>query len=59
MVKVRVDRLKCGGCGVCSSICPEVFELEDGKAKVKVSKTDKPCAKEAAESCPNDAIILD
>ncbi|PIR71424.1 MAG: ferredoxin, partial [Candidatus Nealsonbacteria bacterium CG10_big_fil_rev_8_21_14_0_10_37_25] len=33
---VKVNKEKCIGCGLCSNLCPEVFELaEDGKAKVK------------------------
>lgn len=45
----------CIGCGTCSSICPEVFEMAGSKAKVK-SQKDIPCVDEAIESCPVDAI---
>ena len=51
-----VDKEKCIGCGLCASTCGEVFEMgDDGKAKVKAQK-DLPCVKEAAESCPVNAI---
>jgi len=56
---VKVNREKCIGCGMCQSLCPEVFELEDGKAKVKDNvdvKKYKDCIKEAKESCPMQAI---
>ncbi len=52
---VSVDKDKCIGCGLCVSICSEVFEMKDGKAKVKAQK-DNPCVKEAINSCPVSAI---
>lgn len=56
MVKIVVDKEKCIGCGLCASICEEVFEMgKDGKAFVKAQK-DIPCVKEALESCPVEAI---
>jgi len=57
---VKVDEKKCIGCGLCESICPNVFTLKDGKSKVKDKEGDKRfnCAKEAAESCPVSAISI-
>jgi ferredoxin len=56
----KVSKEKCIGCGLCSNLCPEVFELgEDGKAKVKDNtdlEQNKECIKEAKESCPVNAI---
>ncbi len=53
---IKIDKEKCIGCGLCSSICGEVFEMtDDMKAKVKKQKN-LPCVKEAAESCPVEAI---
>lgn len=52
---VSVDKKKCIGCGLCASTCPEVFTMEEGKATVKEQKN-TPCVKEAADSCPVDAI---
>lgn len=53
---VVVNKEKCIGCGLCASICPQVFAMEkDGKAIVKVQKK-IPCVKEAIESCPVTAI---
>ena len=53
---IKVDKEKCIGCGLCASLCAEVFEMkDDGKAHVKKQK-DIPCVKEAIESCPVDAI---
>ncbi len=56
MVKIVVDKKKCIGCGLCASLCGEVFALgKDGKAFVKAQK-DISCVKEAMESCPVQAI---
>jgi ferredoxin len=52
---VKVDKSKCIGCGACTSICPEVFEMKNGKASVKAQKK-IPCVKEAISSCPVEAI---
>lgn len=53
---VKVDKNTCIGCGLCASLCPEVFEMQkDGKAGVKVQKK-LPCVKDAIESCPVNAI---
>lgn len=56
MVKIVVDKEKCIGCGLCASMCGEVFAMgNDGKASVKAQK-DIACVKEAIESCPVSAI---
>ncbi len=62
MAVVKVDEDLCTGCGVCSDMCPDVFELEDDVAQVKVEEVDGDlldCAKEAAESCPVEAIAVE
>ncbi|MFW5888340.1 MAG: ferredoxin [Patescibacteria group bacterium] len=58
-MSVKVDGEKCIGCGVCASICPDVFEMNaEGKAQVK-SEENMECAKQAADSCPVDAISIE
>jgi len=53
---VSIDKNKCIGCGLCVSLCGEVFKIgKDGKAEVKAQK-DLPCVKESKESCPVEAI---
>ena len=53
---IKVDKKTCIGCGLCSSICEEVFEMRsDGKAHVKAQKK-LPCVKEAIENFPVNAI---
>jgi len=55
---IKIDRETCIGCGLCSSICEEVFEMDkDFKAKVRAQKN-LPCVKEAIASCPVDAISI-
>ena len=57
---LKVDKEKCIGCGLCSNLCPEVFEVADGgKAEVKEGadlEKNKECVGEAKESCPVGAI---
>jgi len=53
---IKIKRDECIGCGLCASICDEVFEMDDEfKAIVKKQK-DTPCLKEAIESCPVTCI---
>ncbi|HOP94321.1 MAG: ferredoxin [Dictyoglomaceae bacterium] len=57
----KIDRELCIGCGVCSSLCPDVFEMDDeGKAVViEGSNCDSAgCCQDAADSCPVGAIVL-
>ncbi|EQB85967.1 ferredoxin [Clostridium punense] len=59
-MKAAVNKDECISCGLCPSLCPEVFEFEDdGKAGVVVDvvpKESEDCAKEAEASCPTSAI---
>jgi len=52
----KVDKEKCIGCGACVALCPDVFELEDGKAHVKQGKENESC-EDAVNTCPVKAII--
>ena len=55
----EIDKNLCIGCGACVSLCPKSFQMndEDGKADA-VSQDDVECAKNAAESCPVQAISV-
>ncbi len=55
MPKVTVDKNKCIGCGVCESLCPEVFQLKNGKSSV-INPEGKCNLQEAIDSCPVQAI---
>jgi ferredoxin len=61
-MKAYVDKDACISCGLCPSICPEVFEMEDdGKAGVttdEVPSNVEDAAMEAESSCPVNAISV-
>jgi ferredoxin len=60
-MKARVTD-DCISCGRCVEICPEVFEMGDEKAFVKVDSIPEEyqdAAQEAADECPTSAIIID
>lgn len=60
-MKASVNRDTCIGCGLCAGICPEVFAMDDDLIAVvttQPSESTESGAKEAAESCPVDAITL-
>lgn len=62
-MKPKVDKDTCIACGLCPSICPECFDMEDdGKAGAIVDEVPEGAidsAKEAEESCPVDAIEVE
>jgi len=56
---IKVDQNACIGCGLCASLCPDVFVFnEDGKSEV-VSQDNVAGAKEAASACPVGAIFVE
>jgi len=60
-LQVRVDRDLCIGVGNCVAFAPTVFKLDkDNKARVlDPSSIDDDTLLEAAESCPEQAIIVE
>lgn len=62
-MKAVVDQETCIGCGLCPSICPEVFQMnDDGKAEAIVDEVSgelEDSAKEGADSCPVNAITVE
>lgn len=62
MIKIKINQKKCVGCGSCCVICPDIFEIKNGKSKLKKKNIEEKqidCAKEAAESCPMQAIEIE
>lgn len=71
-IKVFIDQEACVGCGACTSLCGDVFELdEEGKSQItKKFRGDSPaegevgedlesCVKDAASACPAQAIQVE
>ena len=62
-MKTIVDRDACIGCGLCVTICPEVFELDDEDIAVVIADPvpveSEEDTKEAVESCPTEAISIE
>lgn len=58
-MKFTVDQEACVGCGVCEAECPEVFEMVDDKAQVKldpVPEEFQAAALSSEDACPVQAI---
>lgn len=61
-MKAKVDPDLCTGCELCVETCPEVFEMEEDVAHVKVDEIPPDavdCAKQAADECPGEAITIE
>jgi len=64
-MKIKINQEECIGCGSCSAICPDIFDLDDdNKAIIKDTgidqgETDDQCAKEAVDICAVDAIKIE
>jgi ferredoxin len=58
MMKIKIDKNKCIGCGTCTVLAPKSFKLGgDGKAQViEPPGDDQVKIKEAIDSCPVNAI---
>ena len=60
-MRARVDKDLCIGSAICTAIAPEVFELDnDGLSEVVgPNAATEDLLREAAESCPEHAIMLE
>lgn len=62
-MKASIDREGCIQCGLCPSICPEVFRMGyDGPAEVFVDEVPaavEDSAVEAQDSCPVSVITVE
>jgi len=61
-MRVKIDDSLCTGCGLCADTCPEVFEMGDTIALVKLDPIPADLedqARDAADNCPVEAIIVE
>ncbi len=61
-MKATVDADLCTACELCTETCPEVFEMGEDIAIVKVDPVPpeaEEAARQAAEDCPAEAIIIE
>ena len=61
MAKPKIDLDLCIACGICSQVCPEVFDVgPDGKSVVKPdADLNATCIQDAIDQCPVGAISLE
>jgi ferredoxin len=62
-MKVVVDRDKCTGLGICESLAPDVFEVNDeGELvllKEDISEEELQAVEEAVAGCPTEALRIE
>lgn len=61
-MKCKVDRDKCTGLGICESLAPEYFEVDDDGDLVQLREDVRPedmqSVEEAIDGCPTEALSL-
>ncbi|AII10942.1 ferredoxin [Rhodococcus opacus] len=60
-MKIAVDRTKCTGLGICESLAPNVFEVDDNGDLILLTETvseDREGVREAVTGCPTEALRL-
>lgn len=60
-ININIDKDKCIGCGLCATIAPNTFEIDEDSGKSRVidvsgDSIDK--QEEARDNCPVDAIEI-
>lgn len=58
-MKARVDQELCIGCGLCASMAPEAFEMNDDGKAIALDVEADDAVQEAVDSCPVSAIIVE
>jgi len=60
-MKVKIDRDLCIGVSNCVAIAPTVFKLDEKNKAIVLdpSSVDDDTLSEAAESCPENAVIIE
>lgn len=56
-MKARVNKELCVGCGLCASMNPEVFQMDENGLATAVKETeDESLLQESIDNCPVSAI---
>ena len=56
-MKARVNKELCVGCGLCASMNPEVFQMDENGLATAVKETeDEALLQESIDNCPVSAI---
>ncbi|WP_432066223.1 ferredoxin [Streptomyces sp. C10-9-1] len=62
-MKIILDRTKCTGLGICESLAPEHFEIDDNGELIMhadtVSEDDLNQVERAVQGCPTEALRLE
>lgn len=60
-MKITIDE-NCTACGLCVDLCPDVYQMGDEFAEVianPIPTQFEALAKQAADECPTEAIIVE
>lgn len=63
-MKATVDQDTCIGCGLCPSVCPEVFSMDEEIDKAQaideeIPSDEESAAEDARDGCPVSAIDIE
>ena len=62
-MKVVVDFVKCTGLGICESMAPDFFEVDDGGdlvlVKEDITDAELQSVEEAVSGCPTEALRIE
>lgn len=62
-MNIIVDRARCTGIGICESVAPDYFEVDDDGALIltreTVGDTDRADVEEAVRACPALALSIE
>lgn len=61
-MKVVIDPDLCTGCGLCVDTAPEIFELVEDIAQVKIENVPddiEESVRQATDECPSQAILIE
>lgn len=59
-MKARVNKELCVGCGLCASMNPEVFQMDENGLATAVKETeDEALLQDSIDNCPVSAISME